>query len=233
MSIPDSYLDIRESPLRHGPRPLRLVDIAAAQAGCLAQWRTGRFVGGSGARMVSARHEGCAVQAAGRDAAVAVGYALAVTYPTAGNIGGGGFMTIRLKDGTTTFLDFRERAPLASTKTMVSRRQGRHHQRIEHQPPRRRRARICCRFEQARIKYGTQSREDLMAPAIRLARDGFVQQGDIASLKGGAKKLARDKAAAAIFLKPDGKPDEAGETLIQPDLEEPFGGLQERSGRLL
>ncbi|MCB8829313.1 gamma-glutamyltransferase, partial [Escherichia coli] len=47
------------------------------------------------------------------DAAVAVGYALAVLYPTAGNIGGGGFMTIRLKDGKTTFLDFRERAPLA------------------------------------------------------------------------------------------------------------------------
>ncbi|MEK1949800.1 MAG: gamma-glutamyltransferase, partial [Ensifer adhaerens] len=52
------------------------------------------------------------------DAAVAVGYALAVLYPTAGNIGGGGFMTIRLKDGKTTFLDFRERAPLAATKTM-------------------------------------------------------------------------------------------------------------------
>ena len=52
------------------------------------------------------------------DAAVAVGYALAVVYPTAGNIGGGGFMTIRLKDGKTTFLDFRERAPLGSTKTM-------------------------------------------------------------------------------------------------------------------
>ena len=52
------------------------------------------------------------------DAAVAVGYALAVTYPTAGNLGGGGFMTIRLADGTTTFLDFRERAPLAATKDM-------------------------------------------------------------------------------------------------------------------
>ena len=52
------------------------------------------------------------------DAAVAVGYALAVVYPTAGNLGGGGFMTIRMADGTTTFLDFRERAPLAATKTM-------------------------------------------------------------------------------------------------------------------
>ena len=58
------------------------------------------------------------------DAAVAVGYALAVVYPTAGNLGGGGFMTIRLKDGKTTFLDFRERAPLASTKTMYLDKDG-------------------------------------------------------------------------------------------------------------
>ena len=52
------------------------------------------------------------------DAAVAVGYALAVAYPQAGNIGGGGFMTIRSADGETTFLDFRERAPAAATADM-------------------------------------------------------------------------------------------------------------------
>ena len=52
------------------------------------------------------------------DAAVAVGYALAVTYPTAGNLGGGGFMTVRMADGHTSFLDFRERAPLAASRTM-------------------------------------------------------------------------------------------------------------------
>ena len=52
------------------------------------------------------------------DAAVAVGYALAVTYPAAGNLGGGGFMTVRLADGTTGFLDFREKAPAAATPTM-------------------------------------------------------------------------------------------------------------------
>src|SRR5262245_34262821 len=50
------------------------------------------------------------------DAAVAVGYTLAVVHPSAGNIGGGGFMTIRFKDGTSTFLDFSERAPLAATR---------------------------------------------------------------------------------------------------------------------
>src|SRR5436853_1731810 len=52
------------------------------------------------------------------DAAVAVGFALAVTHPSAGNIGGGGFMLLRLQDGRTTFIDFRERAPLAASRNM-------------------------------------------------------------------------------------------------------------------
>ena len=68
------------------------------------------------------------------DAAVAVGYALAVVYPAAGNLGGGGFMTIQLADGRKTFLDFREKAPLAATREHVprrgrQRRQGREHDR--------------------------------------------------------------------------------------------------------
>ena len=58
------------------------------------------------------------------DAAVAVGYALAVVYPQAGNIGGGGFMTLRLADGRSTFLDFREKAPLAATATMFQDARG-------------------------------------------------------------------------------------------------------------
>src|SRR5512135_3571530 len=52
------------------------------------------------------------------DAAVAVGFALAVTHPFAGNIGGGGFMLVRLADGRTTFLDFREKAPMAASRNM-------------------------------------------------------------------------------------------------------------------
>src|ERR1700760_1812135 len=58
------------------------------------------------------------------DAAVAVGYALAVVYPAAGNLGGGGFMTIRFADGRNTFLDFRERAPLAATRNMYLDKDG-------------------------------------------------------------------------------------------------------------
>src|SRR5689334_12143401 len=58
------------------------------------------------------------------DAAVAVGYALAVVYPAAGNLGGGGFMTLRLADGRTTFIDFREKAPLAATRDMYLDKSG-------------------------------------------------------------------------------------------------------------
>ncbi|WP_028748257.1 gamma-glutamyltransferase [Rhizobium mesoamericanum] len=154
------------------------------------------------------------------DAAVAVGYALAVVYPTAGNLGGGGFMTIRLKDGMTTFLDFRERAPLAATKTMYLDAKG------DIVP----RASLdgylavgvpgsVKGFEMAREKYGTKSRQDLLAPAIRYAKEGFtLEQGDVASIGGNVKRLAKDEAAAKIFLKAEGKPFAVGEKLVQPDL---------------
>ena len=102
------------------------------------------------------------------DAAVAVGYALAVTYPTAGNLGGGGFMTIRLADGTTTFLDFRERAPLAATKDMYLDDKG------EPVPGASTDTYLAvgvpgsvAGFETAREKYGTKPREELIAPALR------------------------------------------------------------------
>lgn len=164
------------------------------------------------------------------DAAVAVGYALAVVYPVAGNIGGGGFMTIRLKDGKTTFLDFRERAPLASTKTMYLDDKGGIVDGLSTDgymavgvPG------SVLGFETARERYGTLSRQELLAPAIRFAREGFkLEQGDVASLENGAKKFARDKAAAAIFLKPDGKSFTIGETLIQPDLAASLESISEK-----
>ncbi|CCV13872.1 gamma-glutamyltransferase [Mesorhizobium sp. STM 4661] len=164
------------------------------------------------------------------DAAVAVGYALAVVYPTAGNIGGGGFMTIRFKDGRSTFLDFRERAPLAATKTMYLDKDGKPVKGASLDgylavgvPG------SVAGFEMAREKYGTQSRQDLMAPAIRFAKDGFVlEQGDAASFQGGAERLAKDPAAAAIFLKPDGKPYAMGERLIQPDLAASLSAVSEQ-----
>lgn len=153
------------------------------------------------------------------DAAVAVGYALAVTYPTAGNLGGGGFMTLRLADGTTTFLDFRERAPKAATKSMYLDAEG--------NPVRGASTATwlavgvpgsVAGLETAREKYGTKPRAELIAPALSLARDGFVlDQGDVAAFAGSNDRLAGDPAAASIFLK-DGQPLPLGATLVQTDL---------------
>lgn len=164
------------------------------------------------------------------DAAVAVGYALAVVYPNAGNIGGGGFMTIRFADGKSTFLDFRERAPLAATKTMYLDKDGNPVKGASLDgylavgvPG------SVAGFETAREKYGTLSRQDLMAPAIAYARDGFVlDQGDAASFAGNAERLAKDPAAAAAFLKPDGKPYGVGERLTQPDLAASLSAISEK-----
>lgn len=153
------------------------------------------------------------------DAAVAVGYALAVTYPTAGNLGGGGFMTIRLADGRTTFLDFRERAPQAATRDMYLDAAG------EPVPGASTDTYLAvgvpgsvAGLELAREKYGSRPRTELIAPAISLARDGFaLEAGDIAAFAEGNDMLAQDPAAAAIFLK-DGKPLPLGARLVQPDL---------------
>lgn len=153
------------------------------------------------------------------DAAVAVGYALAVTYPTAGNLGGGGFMTIRLADGTTTFLDFRERAPRAATRDMYLDDKG------DPVPGASTDTYLAigvpgsvAGLETAREKYGTRQRAELIAPALGLARDGFVlEPGDVASLADGNDMLALDPAAAKIFLK-GGQPLPLGATLVQTDL---------------
>lgn len=163
------------------------------------------------------------------DAAVAVGYALAVVYPTAGNLGGGGFMTIRLADGTSTFLDFRERAPKAATRDMYLDAAG------EPVPGASTDTYLAigvpgsvAGFEMAREKYGTLGRDRLIAPAIALARDGFVlEPGDVASFTDGNDMLAKDPAASRIFLK-DGEPLSLGARLVQSDL---AGSLQAISDR--
>lgn len=162
------------------------------------------------------------------DAAVAVGYALAVVYPSAGNLGGGGFMTIRLKDGTTTFLDFRERAPLAATRTMYLDADG------NPVPGASTDGYLAvgvpgsvAGMEAAREKYGTKAREELIAPAIRLASEGFVlEPGDVATFAGGNDMLARDEAAAKIFLD-DGKPLAPGARLVQADLAKSLTAISE------
>jgi gamma-glutamyltranspeptidase/glutathione hydrolase len=148
------------------------------------------------------RHGGNAV-----DAAVAVGYALAVVYPEAGNIGGGGFMTLRLADGRTTFLDFREKAPLAATATMFQDKNGNVVPGLSTAswlstgvPG------SAAGLEYARARYGTLPRATLLAPAIKFARDGFVlTQGDATIFDIMAQHIGHDPATAAIFM-PGGAP---------------------------
>jgi len=164
------------------------------------------------------------------DAAVAVGYALAVVYPTAGNIGGGGFMTIRMRDGKTTFLDFRERAPLAAKKDMYLDDKGNIVKGASTDgylavgvPG------SVMGFETAREKYGTKSRQDLIAPAIRYAKEGFtLNQADAAELNENKDWLSRDPATAAIFTKSDGKPFATGDKLLQPDLGNALSGISDQ-----
>jgi len=151
------------------------------------------------------------------DAAVAVGYALAVTYPAAGNLGGGGFMTVRLADGTTGFLDFREKAPGAATAGMFLDAEGNVAKGRSTDtwlaigvPG------TVAGLEAARVAWGRMDRAALLAPAIALARDGFiVDAGDAALL--GAVDLSKDPAIAAIFS-PDGRMPRPGDRLVQADL---------------
>jgi gamma-glutamyltranspeptidase / glutathione hydrolase len=153
------------------------------------------------------------------DAAVAVGYAMAVVYPAAGNLGGGGFMTIQLADGRKTFLDFREKAPLAATPNMYLDSAGnviRGATTTGHLavgvPG------TVAGLEYAREKYGTRSRSALIAPAISFAKRGFVlDQGDIALFATANADFKDDAATAAIFLN-RGQPFKAGERLVQKDL---------------
>jgi gamma-glutamyltranspeptidase/glutathione hydrolase len=157
------------------------------------------------------------------DAAVAVGFALAVTYPRAGNIGGGGFMVIHLaKDNRDVAIDYRETAPAAATATMFLDAKG------EPDPAKSRDFGLAvgvpgtvAGLALAREKYGSGklSLADLIAPSIRLAQQGFPVEDDTAdSLPRAAKRIARWPSSSGILLKNGGKPLEAGDRLIQFDL---------------
>src|SRR5450631_1045759 len=153
------------------------------------------------------------------DAAVAVGYALAVVYPAAGNLGGGGFMTIQLADGRRAFLDFREQAPLAATADMYLDSAGHVVEDLSTQghlavavPG------TVAGLETALARFGTKTRAALIEPAIRLAQQGFIlDQGDVDMLRVGTERFRKDLPTAAIFLN-QGQPYRVGERLVQTDL---------------
>jgi gamma-glutamyltranspeptidase / glutathione hydrolase len=157
------------------------------------------------------------------DAAVAVGFAMAVTHPQAGNIGGGGFMLIHLAERKAEIaIDYRETAPAATTRDIFLDAEG-------EADPRKSRdlgtgvgvpgtvAGLALALE--RYGSGRFTLADLIAPAIRLARDGFAVSRDLAEALARAQpRLVRWPASAKIFLKPDGVAPAAGETLRQEDL---------------
>ena len=155
------------------------------------------------------------------DAAVGVGFSLAVVLPRAGNIGGGGFMLAYLADSDETIaIDYREMAPRAAHRDMFLDTDGN----VDDE-----RARFShlssgvpgtvAGLHAAHERYGSLPWKRLLEPAIALARDGFIISHDLANLLASRRdRLGRNPAARGYFYKADGEPYAAGERLIQRDL---------------
>ncbi len=164
------------------------------------------------------------------DAAVAVGFALAVTHPQAGNLGGGGFMVIRLPErNETVAIDYRETAPQATTRDLLLDQAG------NYSPEKARDSGLAvgvpgtvAGLALALQKYGSGhfGLADVIAPAVALARDGIPVDDDLAaSLPRAAARLGRWPSSARIFLRPDGTPLAAGDRLVQSDLADSLAAI--------
>jgi gamma-glutamyltranspeptidase/glutathione hydrolase len=223
---------------RHcGPRIRGATVVMAAVlfAACHASSRPATVAGAATSRRAVTASHGMVVSAssiaseAGRDvlasggnavdAAIATGFVLAVTYPVAGNIGGGGFMVIRMPDGRSTTIDFRERAPSAATPDMFLDSTGTYSFRLHHEsyksvgvPG------TVAGFALAHKQYGKTQWAQLVDPAVRLARDGFVVPVGLAqSLESAREQLRVFPASIAVYTK-NGAPYAAGDRFLQPDL---------------
>ncbi len=173
---------------------------------------TSTFASDAGAEVL--RNGGNAV-----DAAIATGFALAVTSPSNGNIGGGGFMIIRFPDGTSTALDFREKAPLASFPEMWLDENGEYDRNLHHRgalsvgvPG------TVAGFALAHEKYGTGDWSAVVEPAVKLATEGWtLPEGLARSLN---SRTTRENALPGVVAgySKDGVPWEAGETIVLPIL---------------
>ncbi|EEG0133232.1 gamma-glutamyltransferase, partial [Salmonella enterica] len=154
------------------------------------------------------------------DAAVAVGYALAVTHPQAGNLGGGGFMLLRTKDGATTAIDFREMAPANATRDMFLDEQGNPDSKKSLTSPLASGTPgTVAGLSLALEKYGSLPLNSVVRPAIKLAQEGFIVNDALADdLKTyGSEVLPHHENSKAIFWK-DGEPLKKGDKLVQQDL---------------
>jgi gamma-glutamyltranspeptidase/glutathione hydrolase len=153
------------------------------------------------------------------DAAIATGFALAVTYPAAGNIGGGGFMVIRLPDGRATTIDFREKAPAAATPGMFVDSAGNYSATIHHHSLRAVGVPgTVAGFALAHEKYGKAPWSQLVEPAVKLAGDGFAAPPGLArSLAFAVPRLTQYPATVEAYSR-HGTPYAAGERITLPDL---------------
>jgi gamma-glutamyltranspeptidase/glutathione hydrolase len=164
------------------------------------------------------------------DAAVAVGYAQAVVNPCCGNIGGGGFMTIHLADGRDTFFNFREKAPAASTASMYLDASGN----VVRNASLRGYLAVAVPgtvlgLDTAQRKFGKLTRAQVMKPAIKLAREGFIlNRGDTDILDTTVNLFMKDPVAARIFLRRDGSPLQPGDRLVQKDLARTLEAISRR-----
>ena len=201
---------------------------AAARAPNMATGASGMVVSAS----AIASDAGRDVLAAGGnavDAAIATGFALAVTYPVAGNVGGGGFMVIRMPDGRATTIDFRETAPAAATPDMFTDAAGAYSSRVHHNslksvgvPG------TVAGFALAHEKYGKARWNDLVDPAVKLARDGFdAPKGLARSLANELKGDTLYPASIAAYSK-NGVPYAEGERIRLPDLAATLARIRDR-----
>src|SRR5262245_21396853 len=170
------------------------------------------------------------------DAAVATGFALAVTYPRAGNIGGGGYMVIHLvRSNRQIAIDYRETAPKATTPDIFLNEKG------DPDPRKSRDSALSIgvpgtvaglALAHQRFGSGLFSLAELIAPAIKLAREGIPIEDDVAdSLPRAQTRLARWPASAKIFLKSDGSALAPGDMLIQSDLADTLDAIAQGGPR--
>ena len=154
------------------------------------------------------------------DAAIATAFALAVTWPSAGNIGGGGFLVYHGSDGHATAFDFREKAPLAATEQMYLGVDGRVVNNSNHFGP------LAVGVPgtvaglwKAHQELGSLPWADLVAPAVALAREGIPITYTLQrSFAGNQRRFQQYPSSAAVFAKADGSLYEMGDTWVQPDL---------------
>ncbi|MDK1021233.1 MAG: gamma-glutamyltransferase [Candidatus Hydrogenedentes bacterium] len=156
------------------------------------------------------------------DAAAATGFVLAVTFPQAGNLGGGGFMVARTSDGRNLSLDFRERAPSKAHRDMYLDENGEVIEGLSLRSP------LASGVPGSvhgllsiweRDGSGRITREELLAPAIRLAAEGFPLSQEMAqSFNLNATVFEKDPGASKVFIRADGRPWQEGDLLVQGDL---------------